>query len=77
MIPERFRAKCEFCSQELDVRAEGSHQRISGWAKVRTGGGAHGVSLPERQNRWAHSWCIDRATRGTLTQQSLFAEPQR
>lgn len=72
MIPERFQAKCVFCDEVLDVRADGTHQRISGWAKNRTGGGAHGVSLPERENKWAHSWCIDRATRGHLQQATLL-----
>ena len=72
MIPERFRAKCEFCDQEVDVRADGSHQFLTGWAKNRSTGGAHGVSLAKRENRWAHSWCIDSKTRGTLTQARMF-----
>ena len=72
MIPERFRARCQFCAQELDTRAEGTHQRISGWAMNRSGGGAHGVSLPARENLWAHRWCIDAKTRGTLQQTSMF-----
>jgi|SoiMethySBSTD1v2_1073268.scaffolds.fasta_scaffold63812_9 hypothetical protein len=71
-IPERFRAKCEICGQVLDVRADGVHQRTSGWVKNRTGGGGHGVSLPERENKWAHGYCVDRATRGFLKQQSMF-----
>jgi hypothetical protein len=72
MIPERYRAKCEYCGQEVDVRAEGSHQHVSGWVKNRSGGGGHGVSVPVRANRWAHSWCVDSASRGTLTQGSMF-----
>lgn len=71
-IPERFRAPCEFCGRELDVRAEGTHQRTTGWVKVRAGGGGHGVSLAERENRWAHGWCVDSKTRGTFAQQSMF-----
>jgi hypothetical protein len=72
IIPERFRANCEYCGKELDVRADGTHQRISGWAKNRSGGGAHGVSVPVRENKWAHGWCVDAATRGTLKQTSMF-----
>ena len=72
MIPARYLSKCEFCGHELDVRAPGVHQKISGWAKNREGGGAHGVSMPERENRFAHSVCVDSAARGMLQQTSMF-----
>lgn len=71
-VPERFRAKCEFCGYELDVRSEGVHQRTIGWVKNRSGGGGHGVSLPQRENKWAHGYCIDNATRGNLKQGRMF-----
>jgi len=71
-IPERFRGKCEFCGHLLDVRADGVHQRTSGWVKNRSGGGGHGVSLPQRENKWAHGYCVDRATHGLLKQHSMF-----
>jgi len=71
-IPERLRGKCHFCGHELNIEAEGTHQFTTGWVKIRSGGGGHGVSLPRRENKWAHSWCIDGVTRGTLTQTSMF-----
>jgi hypothetical protein len=71
-IPERFRARCEFCPEAVDTRAEGTHQFVSGWVKNREGGGGHGVSLPKREPRWAHPWCIDSATRGFIDQGKLF-----
>lgn len=71
MIPERFRAKCEFCYEVLDVRNEGVHQFTSGWVMNRSGGGGHGISLPERANRWAHKLCVERKVRG-LPQVSMF-----
>jgi hypothetical protein len=73
-IPERYRAKCEFnCEHVVDIRAEGTHQHIAdGWVKIRSGGGAHGVSLLQLDNKWACSQCIDSATRGTLTQARMF-----
>jgi hypothetical protein len=70
-IPERFRAKCEFCPLPLDIREKGVHQRVSGWVMNREGGGGHGISLPERENRWAHHECIRDAIRGG-GQKSLF-----
>ena len=71
-IPERFRAACELCGKDLDIRADGVHQRTSGWVKNRTGGGGHGVSCPKRENRWAHGACVDLVARGITTQQNLL-----
>jgi hypothetical protein len=62
--PTRFRALCEECSEPLDIREPGSHQFISGWVKNREGGGAHGVSLPKREHRWMHSWCVNKLSKG-------------
>jgi hypothetical protein len=72
MIPSAFRANCEFCKTEIDTRAEGTHQHTSGWVKVRSGGGGHGISLAQRDSRWACGYCIDRAVRGFLKQESLL-----
>jgi len=30
----------------------------------RTGGGGHGVSLPQRADRWACRYCVERITKG-------------
>jgi hypothetical protein len=71
-VPTRFIRACQFCGSDLDIRADGVHQRTSGWVKNRTGGGGHGVSLPQREDKWAHGYCVDRATRGFLKQGSMF-----
>lgn len=71
-IPTRFRAACEFCGNELNTQAEGVHQWTAGWVMQRAGGGGHGISLPERSNRWAHRHCVENAIRGTAQQQSMF-----
>jgi hypothetical protein len=71
-IPTRFRSVCEFCNNELDTRTEGVHQWTAGWVMVRAGGGGHGISLPERANRWAHRYCVERATSGHLRQGSML-----
>ncbi len=70
--PARYCANCEFCGHELDVRAAGSHQWTSGWVMVREGGGGHGISLPKRENRWAHKTCVERAVKGHIGQQALL-----
>jgi hypothetical protein len=70
-VPDRFCAKCEFCKNELDTREDGTSQFTSGWVKQRSGGGGHGVSLAKRENRWAHSYCVERAAQG-YSQTSMF-----
>jgi hypothetical protein len=72
IIPERYRSTCEFCQHELDTRALGVHQFTTGWVKNRAGGGGHAVSLPTRENRWAHGHCIDRLAAGRFSQEELF-----
>ena len=71
-VPARFRSSCEFCHHGLDTREAGVHQWTAGWVMNRRGGGGHGISLPKRENRWAHGWCIERAIRGQTSQQALF-----
>ena len=73
-IPARFIAHCEFCKQELDTREIGVHQYTSGWVRQREGGGGHGISLPERANRWAHGYCVDGQIRGHPVRPTLFDE---
>jgi len=74
-IPSRFQAVCEFCKGRygpIDTRAEGTHQFTSGWVMQRDGGGGHGISLPKRENRWAHRICVEEEIRGE-TGQAKFA----
>jgi hypothetical protein len=71
-IPARFQRRCELCSGILDNRVEGVHQWTSGWVKQREGGGGHGISLPQRVDRWAHLQCVEREVSG-LARQSGFS----
>jgi len=73
-IPDRFRATCEFCHDPLDVRDRGVYQRTSGWVMNRTGGGGHGISLPEREPRWAHGLCVERKSKGTFGQPTFLGD---
>jgi hypothetical protein len=71
-VPTRYRALCEFCQNVLDTRTDGTHQFVSGWVKNRSQGGGHGVSLPHRENRWAHAYCVERASRNSSNQGLLL-----
>jgi hypothetical protein len=71
-IPARFRGICAFCNRDLDTREPGVHQWTAGWVMNREGGGGHGISLPQRDNKWAHRHCVERAVKGQSRQGSLF-----
>lgn len=72
-VPSQFVATCELDpSHEIDIRADGVHQFTSGWVMRRDGGGGHGVSLPERENRFACRYCVDRATHGWIKQNRML-----
>jgi len=72
VIPPRFLAACELCGLDLDIRLDGVHQWTAGWVMQRAGGGGHGVSLPQRESRWAHRHCVERSAAGHGGQQSMF-----
>ena len=59
VIPSRFLVPCTFCGDPLDLRAEGVYRRARGWVKNRTGGGVHALALPEREDQWACTWCVE------------------
>lgn len=66
---------CEFCKKALRTESTGVYQWTAGWVKQRSGGGGHGISLPERAPRWAHSWCVERIAQGYAEgQQTMFGE---
>lgn len=72
MIPSRYRAKCEFCSREINTQSNDVFQLTAGWVRRRAGGGGHGVSLAARANRWACSYCIETASKGLTGQTSML-----
>ena len=71
---EAMITKCEFCNFEVGIREIGVHQYTRGWVKSRAGGGGHGVSLPERENRWAHGTCVERRVKGYDRMDSMFPD---
>lgn len=71
-IPEARRAKCEFCPDVVDVEAFGICQFTKGWVLRRQGGGGHGVSLAEHENRWAHGRCVERQAARLRDQGTLW-----
>lgn len=76
-MKEANRAPCSIsstvCQGEVDVTAPGTHQHISGgWLTNRTGGGAHGVRVPQRDAQWACGPCVDQLADGLEGQGSLL-----
>jgi len=65
-------AQCEFCKKYVDAMAYGTFRFVSGWEENRRAGGTHAISLPQRQDRFAHAHCIDKERRGLTNQGGLF-----
>jgi hypothetical protein len=61
--PTRFVVTCEFCGQQLDIRAEDVSHCIAGFVPQDVGDDIKlsDVLQPEPQNRWAHRSCVKRA----------------
>lgn len=76
MVPLRFRARCVYCADEVDTRAEGVFSLQTGWMKNRSQGGGNALALrePIQPPQFACGHCIERLQRNISTdQQSLFA----
>jgi hypothetical protein len=71
MTATRYLRRCAICGNELSTEEPSVHQWTAGWVKRRDGGGGHGVSCPERSDKWAHGYCVDQKTRGHIGQGSL------
>ena len=74
-VPLRFIAACNFCGDEIDVRANGVYSLQTGWVKNREQGGGNALALREPSNppRYACSWCItEHQHHNRVGQASLF-----
>jgi hypothetical protein len=71
MNDDPYVTKCELCQRAINIRSPRTAQFLSGWALNRTGGGAHSVMLPKREDRWAHKECIERVANHGMLQPAL------
>lgn len=73
-IPPAYRATCALGSppHDIDIRDPGTHQWTAGWVLIRKEGGGHAISCPERSNRWACRYHVDRASKGLIKQDTLL-----
>ena len=71
-IPRRFVVRCQFCNGELDSRAPGVYQRVTGWVQQRSQGGGNAIALPSRSNEWACPACVRSEAAGTRLQEKLI-----
>jgi len=71
MVRTQDLVACHFCAKQINVKLPGNYQFVSGWAKNRTGGGAHGISLPEKKPLFACGYCVERRSKG-LAAQGVF-----
>jgi hypothetical protein len=62
-IPACFVATCEFCGEQVDIRAKDISYCVRGWAPHDAGDDLKLSDFvqPEPTNRWAHLSCVEGA----------------
>ncbi len=61
------------CGVSVDPTAPGVAQYVSGWAVNRSEGGTHGLSAPQRHDRWLCRGCLEKVRHGiSFNQQVMF-----
>lgn len=65
---------CEFCGEPVDSEARSTHQKIVGWEKRRSQGGANQIILREPLFVYAHGTCIDERKLGIHQNQAHLFE---
>jgi hypothetical protein len=67
-----MKVPCGFCGNMVETTMPGAYRKTTGWAPLRSAGGANAIRLPEPSDEWAHGYCIDNAVRGiAVGQQTL------
>lgn len=75
-VPLRFRARCVYCNDEIDMRAPGVFSLQTGWMKNRSQGGGNALALrePIQPPQFACGECVGRLQRHLSPDQGqLFA----
>lgn len=68
-----MKVPCAFCQEPVDPQAKSTHQKVMGWEKRRSQGGANQIILREPLFEYAHATCIDERKLGIHQKQaSLF-----
>ena len=75
-IPAAFRRDCHLqldgCAGEVDTRASGNGQRVTGYAVNREQGGANYIAHKQTTDEWACRWCLDRLNNPRAAETPLF-----
>lgn len=67
-------APCVFCDEPVEVQARSTHQKVTGWEKRRSQGGANQIILREPLFEYAHATCIDERRHGIHPDQANLFE---
>lgn len=65
-------ARCVHCERDVNTRAPGAFERVTGWV---SGAGAKGFRTESHTGEWAHEACIENVKRGLIGQGSLLGDP--
>lgn len=65
---------CEFCGDPINPKARSTYQKVTGWEKKRSQGGANQIILREPQAAFAHASCVDERKLGIHQNQTALFE---
>jgi hypothetical protein len=63
---------CEFCGNPVNLKARNTLQKVTGWEKKRSQGGANQIILREPLPNFAHALCVDEYKQGIHPDQALL-----
>lgn len=67
---------CPFCEEPVKPGAKSTFQRVQGWEKPRSQGGANQITLREPLPEFAHGLCIDERKLGIHPDQGYLFEKE-
>lgn len=81
LIPEESTSSlmdipCEFCGLPVNPKSRLTLQKVAGWEKKRSQGGANQIILREPLPNYAHASCIDERKQGIHPEQALLFEQE-
>lgn len=68
---------CPFCNEVVDLKSSSVYQKVQGWEKRRTQGGANQITLREPLPELAHGLCIDERKLGIHPDQGYLFQQER
>lgn len=63
--------RCVYCEDPVETEGLGVSRMVTGWEARRRAGGTNALKLRQPSDTYAHTPCVDLASKGLRGQQSL------